>query len=126
VVKKVFLCLLLTLDLWGCGEEGGAGQNNINRPCITQEQLPFLTCLSADIILPQAGLCEPLDCESETMTFIIPPGDPVLQTCQILTGCETIACEDGNLVFSDLIANPDGTVEGIITKDGLSEPFECF
>jgi hypothetical protein len=124
MVKIISVCLFLGLGLWGCDDGGGFHDMAVIRPCITREDLPSLTCLAPDIIAPP-GLCEPLDCESETMSFNLPLDDPQI-ICQTPDDCTTITCDRGNLIFSDSMINPDGNLEGTINKDGQSESFVCF
>lgn len=93
--------------------------------CITREELAKSDCIAPDLFLPP-GLCEPLECVSETMEFTLPPGDP--EECVNPETCDTLLCRDSSLVFTNLSINEEGNVEGtvIINVDESSEPFVCF
>jgi len=93
--------------------------------CITREELAMSDCIAPDLFLPP-GLCEPLECVSETRQFTLPPGDP--EQCVNPETCDTLVCRDSSDAFTDLRINEDGNVEGtvIINVDAGAEPFVCF
>jgi hypothetical protein len=92
--------------------------------CITREELAMSDCIAPDLFL-QPGLCEPLECVSETRQFTLPPGDP--EDCIDQGECDLLVCRGSSLVFTGLKINEDGNVEGtvIINVDESSEPFVC-
>ena len=92
--------------------------------CISHEQLAMSDCIRRDIIGPP-GLCEPLECTSETLEFTLPPGDP--EECNNSAGCNSLFCRDSSDAYTDLRINEDGNVEGtvIIFVDAGSETFVC-
>ncbi len=114
IITAAACFLLLSCD-------GGMGKDG----CITREELAKSDCIAPDLFLPP-GLCEPLECVSETMEFTLPPGDP--EECVNPETCDTLLCRDSSDVFINLRINEDGNVEGtvIINVDESSEPFVCF
>ncbi len=92
--------------------------------CITREELAMSDCIAPDLFLPP-GLCEPLECVSETREFTLPPGDP--EDCIDQGECDLLVCRGSSLVFSGLNIDEKGNVEGtvIINVDESSEPFVC-
>jgi hypothetical protein len=92
--------------------------------CITRKELAESDCIAPDLFLPP-GLCEPLECVSETMEFTLPPGDP--EQCVNPETCDILLCRDSRDVYTNLRINEDGNVEGtvIINVDVASEPFVC-
>ena len=105
--------------------DDGGGRREVPRPCVTREELAKSGCVATDIFL-SPGLCEPLECVSETMEFRLPPENA--EDCDVPEACDFIRCNNARLVFTGLTINEEGNVEGtvIVNIDQFSEPFVCF
>ena len=123
VIKLIGLFMIVAVMTFSCDD--GEGRREIDRPCLTREDLAATGCVALNIFLPP-GLCEPLECVSETMEFTLPPGEQA--DCDVPETCDSLRCNNARLVFTGLKINEEGNVVGILifNVDEFSEPFVCF
>ena len=126
-VKIKFFALLMIVRVCfiahSCDDSGG--RREAPRPCVTRKELAKSGCVAPDIFL-SPGLCELLECVSETMEFTLPPENA--EDCDVPEACDFLRCNNARLVFTGLTINEEGNVEGtvIVNIDQFSEPFVCF